>query len=369
MQTSSYMGHKRTDWQFGTANLVVLALGQLHWVKSLLRELKFYERGGHTEKKKKDAMESNSGQVEGEEEEVYAPKTLTVWKYLLNWLAFFFQIFIQIVRGTPSMTQVLSFIGLRHPLLASSSSPSFKPLPVVELPICDSTPEEHVSSNGNNNEDDDDHHRLEKLTVVLDLDETLVCAYETSSLPAIVRNQATEAGLNWFELECVSSDKECDGKPKVNHVTVFERPGLHEFLKQSSEFANLVLFTAGLEGYARPLVDRIDNKKCFSHRLYRPSTISTRYREHVKDLSGLSEDLCRIVLVDNNPFSFLLQPLNGIPCVPFSAGQPNDQQLLDVLLPLLKLLSLQKDVRPVLYERFHMPEWFRKHGIPASDWT
>lgn len=51
------------------------------------------------------------------------------------------------------------------------------------------------------------------------------------------------------------------------------------------------------------------------------------YREHVKDLSCISEDLCRIVIVDNNPFSFLLQPLNGIPCIPFSAGQPYDDQV------------------------------------------
>jgi carboxy-terminal domain RNA polymerase II polypeptide A small phosphatase len=34
----------------------------------------------------------------------------------------------------------------------------------------------------------------------------------------------------------------------VNHVTVFERPGLHEFLRKTSEFADLILFTAGLEG-------------------------------------------------------------------------------------------------------------------------
>ncbi|MBA0698498.1 hypothetical protein Goari_000208 [Gossypium aridum] len=61
--------------------------------------------------------------------------------------------------------------------------------------------------------------------VVLDLDETLVCAYETSSLPPSLRNQAMDAGLKWFELECVSSDKECEGKPKINYVTVFERPG------------------------------------------------------------------------------------------------------------------------------------------------
>lgn len=42
--------------------------------------------------------------------------------------------------------------------------------------------------------------------------------------------------------------KEVEGKQKVNHVTVFERPGLQEFLQQISEFADLVLFTAGLEG-------------------------------------------------------------------------------------------------------------------------
>lgn len=44
-------------------------------------------------------------------------------------------------------------------------------------------------------------------------------------------------------------------------------------------------------------------------------------------------------------------------------------QLLDVILPLLKHLCEQKDVRPVLYEKFHMPEWFQKQGIPTSCWT
>ena len=31
-------------------------------------------------------------------------------------------------------------------------------------------------------------------------------------------------------------------------MTVFERPGLQEFLDQINKFADLVLFTAGLEG-------------------------------------------------------------------------------------------------------------------------
>ncbi|KAK4367304.1 hypothetical protein RND71_015184 [Anisodus tanguticus] len=290
--------------------------------------------------------------------DVYSPRSVPAWRSLINWLAFFFQIFVQIVRGTPSLSQVLSYIGLRNSSFLSSTS-QFKPLPIVEAPSVAVSTAARVS-------DANAQQHLLRLTVVLDLDETLVCAYETSSLPNIVRTQATEAGLKWFELECISSDKECEGKPKINYVTVFERPGLHKFLKELSEFADLVLFTAGLEGYARPLVDKIDVGNRFSFRLYRPSTISTEYREHVKDLTCISKDLSRIVIVDNNPFSFLLQPLNGIPCIPFSAGQPHDIQLLEVILPLLKHLSKQKDVRPVLYDRFHMAEWFQKKGIPAS---
>lgn len=297
--------------------------------------------------------------------EAYAPRTIQAWMTLLNWLAFFFQIFAQILRGPPSFDQVLSRVGLRHGSFLSSKpheTPQFKPLPDVEVP------EESPPSAAIPVVSGMVAPHLEKLTVVLDLDETLVCAYETSSLPAMLRSRATEAGLKWFELECISSGKDYEGKPKINHVTVFERPGLKEFLNRLSEFSTLVLFTAGLEGYAKPLVDRIDVENWISRRLYRPSTINTEYRDHVKDLSCLSKDLCRIVIVDNNPFSFLLQPTNGIPCRPFSAGQPLDQQLLEVILPLLKHLSLQKDVRPVLYEKFHMPNWFQKHGIPASGW-
>ncbi|KAE9444942.1 hypothetical protein C3L33_23161, partial [Rhododendron williamsianum] len=346
--------------------------------------------------------------------EVYAPWSLQLWRALVNWLAFLSEIVLQILTFSPSMAQLLSSIGLRHTLL-SSPSLSFKPLPLVELEsppppsVAPTTPADaNTTTNGGG-------RAIEKLTVVLDLDETLVCAHETSSLPAGIRSTAIAAGLEWFEFKCVSSEKvvfkmpfmkEFQGKPKVSYVTVFKRPGLHKFLKQIGEFADVVLFTAGLEGaftqlnvplllfgsigyggpivisklpnllllvlfvsrtdYARPLVDLIDVDNQFCLRFYRPSTVSTEFREHVKDLSCLSKDLCRLVLVDNNPFSFLLQPLNGLPCISFSAEHPYDEQLLEVILPLLQYLSLQKDVRPVLYEKFNMPEWFQMHGIPAS---
>ncbi|XP_039136321.1 CTD small phosphatase-like protein isoform X2 [Dioscorea cayenensis subsp. rotundata] len=242
------------------------------------------------------------------------------WKALLGWVGFLVGVLIQIVRVSPSWARAISPVGFRHLLTGSSSEsePAFMALP-VDAPT-DTPPPLSPSA----------AVPIGKLTVVLDLDETLVCAYETSSLHPLICSQAINSGLKCFEMECVSGEKDVEGKQKVNHVTVFERPGLQEFLQQTSEFADLILFTAGLEGYASPLVDRIDLNNRFTLRLYRPATVSTKYREHVKDLSCLSKDLCRTVLVDNNPFSFLLQPLNGIPCIPFSAGRHDDDEVLQM---------------------------------------
>lgn len=86
--------------------------------------------------------------------EVYAPTTtLQVWRTLVNWLTFLFQILGQIIRGTPS---VASFINY-------SSTTSFKPLPVVEFP------ESSVSKNFVCIPSAVTHHedRLPKLTVCL----------------------------------------------------------------------------------------------------------------------------------------------------------------------------------------------------------
>lgn len=51
-------------------------------------------------------------------------------------MAFLFRIFTQILRGTPSFSQVLSYVGLRHGSLLSSAPHApvqFKPLPGMEL--------------------------------------------------------------------------------------------------------------------------------------------------------------------------------------------------------------------------------------------
>eukprot|EP00271_Cylindrocystis_brebissonii_P012198 TRINITY_DN30374_c0_g1_i1.p1 TRINITY_DN30374_c0_g1~~TRINITY_DN30374_c0_g1_i1.p1 ORF type:complete len:349 (+),score=42.23 TRINITY_DN30374_c0_g1_i1:297-1343(+) len=204
----------------------------------------------------------------------------------------------------------------------------------------------------------------DRLTVVLDLDETLVCAYCTAGLPPMLQENAMNGRVKTFTLDCQTTEPNALGAAKVSNVTVFERPGLAQFLDRVSEFAEVVLFTAGLEGYAKPLVDRIDLEKRISHRLYRPATVLT-LRENVKDLSLLGRDLRRCVIVDNNPFAFLLQPLNGIPAVPFTGHHAQDGQLLHSILPLLEELASAPDVRPILSTRFNMRHWFHSRGVPV----
>ncbi|CAI5990840.1 unnamed protein product [Closterium sp. NIES-64] len=279
---------------------------------------------------------------------------IAVQTYILQTMHIFFilllRILIQYGKGAQLRTFLISAglravvdradrLALESPSLLSVDTPPAKPL----LPPRD--------------EGDD-----ARLTIVLDLDETLVCAYNAEDVPEYVRQAAAASGVSSFELECFTADLDASGEPERAQVTVFERPGLREFLRRASRLGELVLFTAGLEGYARPLVDRIDPDGLISARLYRPATVSIGTRQHVKDLAGLGRDLRRTVIIDNNPFAFLLQPVNGVPCVPFFGGEGSDRQLLQVLLPLLETLSVHPHVRPFLSSHFHM--LLRLHPLP-----
>lgn len=225
-----------------------------------------------------------------------------------------------------------------------------------------------------------------KLCVVLDLDETLVCTYNSTAVPAELQEPEKAARTCTFEMSCAgvvmqpgevvvgrvtstpSTPPPAKGGPQApTSVIVYKRPKLEEFLRRASEFCELVLFTAGLESYALPLTSTIDPEKHITARLYRRHCVSTATRDNVKDLGRLGRPLERTVLIDNNPFSFCLQPQNGIPIQPFD-GDPDDDVLLTVILPLLEALSEVPDVRPFLAGRFRMEEWFAAHGamVPGA---
>lgn len=134
-----------------------------------------------------------------------------------------------------------------------------------------------------------------KRTVVLDLDETLV--HSTTGTPP--------------------PNYDFMITPIIEGVTmnfyVLKRPGVDEFLEAISKKYEVVVFTAGLEQYASLLLDVLDPKGLISHRLYRDSCKPLVKRRFAKDLSTTGRDLGNVVIVDDNPRSYALQPANAIP--------------------------------------------------------
>jgi Dullard-like phosphatase family protein len=171
----------------------------------------------------------------------------------------------------------------------------------------------------------------DRLTVVLDIDETLIHATTCNG---------TEDTQNGFFLQV--------GKTKM---LIRKRPFLDEFLREASKRFNLVAFTAGSEDYAGPLLDALDPQgRYFQRRLFRHHCLYKYGKHYVKDLGVFNLNLERTVLVDNNPHSFLLQLNNGVPIAPFM-DDLSDKALV-TLFDFLLALDTIHDVRMLLRDVF-----------------
>ena len=96
------------------------------------------------------------------------------------------------------------------------------------------------------------------------------------------------------------------------NIYVLQRPGLKNFLKELNKLYEIVIYTATLSLYANSLLDKSDTETYISHRLFREHC--TVYKKMIiKDLSKLGRDLKNVIIVDNCPTSYLLQPENAIP--------------------------------------------------------
>ena len=135
------------------------------------------------------------------------------------------------------------------------------------------------------------------------------------------------------------------------------RPGLHKFLKAIRNKYELIIFTAGTQEYADPIIDIIEkNEKYFYKRLYRQHTnlINNIY---IKDLSKLGRDLSKTIIVDNVPQNFILQKENGILIKNFFGQEKNDTALNDLTHILLKIASnphndVRKEIKKNMEEIF-----------------
>ena len=165
-------------------------------------------------------------------------------------------------------------------------------------------------------------------TLVLDLDETLIhSAFE----PFIPRDDIT--------LRMKMKDNDI-----IIHV--LKRPYLDEFLNIVTQKYEVVIFTASISDYANPLLDQLDPMKKISHRLFREHCTKADNGLFIKDLNRLGRDLKNVIIIDNNPVSFIANKANGLPILTWHSIQ-SDNELIK-LIPLLTYLSNVDDIRPII---------------------
>mmetsp|Transcript_17107 Transcript_17107/g.25919 ORF Transcript_17107/g.25919 Transcript_17107/m.25919 type:complete len:278 (+) Transcript_17107:125-958(+) len=186
------------------------------------------------------------------------------------------------------------------------------------------------------------------LIVVLDMDECMIHSKFSSASSNKYAYQTHQTSWEKKEGQLESFQVRL---PEGDIVDVNQRPHLHDFLETISGKYETHVFTAAMEVYAKPVLDILDpNNKIFDGRWYRDSCSQTKDGAFVKDLGVLNKNASRMVLVDNNPMSFLANPSNGILVSSFY-DDPSDRTLLAVL-NLLEELEKHEDVRPILDDRF-----------------
>ena len=121
-------------------------------------------------------------------------------------------------------------------------------------------------------------------TLVIDLDETLICS-----------EQLSNSNNNNINFDIIIEN--------INYG-LFIRPFMFEFLEYCYNFFNLILFSAGERYYVNSIVNYLNIKKYFSCILTKEYCININ-NIYIKDLSILKDyDENKTIIIDNNLLSF-----------------------------------------------------------------
>jgi len=118
-----------------------------------------------------------------------------------------------------------------------------------------------------------------------------------------------------------------------------KRPGVDQFLAQLAPHFELVMWTDSMNT-ADPVVERLDPRRFFRHRLYRDATTYSG-GQHIKDLSALNRNVAKCLIIDCDAACFGLHPAHGIAVPPYvsTADPDKSDRTLTRLVPLLIYLK------------------------------
>ncbi len=200
-----------------------------------------------------------------------------------------------------------------------------------------------------------------KKILLLDLDETLIHADFFEENPENYKDKY-DTIISFYSEEpsnnnnndntdnnTTDDESKDDSNEKVlNKVGIFLRPKVKEFLKEISNFFEIGIFTASLPEYADAVINYLDpDEKIIKFKLYRNNCVNVGNSVRMKDLRMFGENnLNRIVLLDNNIYSFSAQLSNGILINSFFCDK-NDDELANVKKYLTEYIFPSDDVRKI----------------------
>lgn len=170
-----------------------------------------------------------------------------------------------------------------------------------------------------------------RLTVVLDLDETLCHVFHPEDTTG-------------FQYEPdIQEDAVLTYKSQKTILVVYKRPNLDSFLDYLDKHFEPILWSTGEREYVDLVADVIDPKGIFRHRLYQEHCDYERpfgypQFEYVKDIKKLREDTSRIVMVEDDWQGMYKQPDNFLHLEKFEAWF-QDESFVKEIPEMLKVLE------------------------------
>ncbi|KAL1246315.1 CTD small phosphatase-like protein [Trichinella spiralis] len=158
---------------------------------------------------------------------------------------------------------------------------------------------------------DSSSNDIPKLTVVFDLDSTLI--YSTRE--KLFSNQEKIDSIRYF---------------------VAIRPHCREVLQAVREVANMMVYSAGTPKYVRHIVQLLDPEGKLFDKVLNRNNCKVKKNMYIKDLKKTGCMLKRTVWIDDLIDSFPFQPYNGIVIKDWT-GDPEDNELIDVLKVIMQL--------------------------------
>ena len=194
-----------------------------------------------------------------------------------------------------------------------------------------------------------------RLTVVLDLDETLCYVFHPED-------------VSGFQYQPdIKEDAVIDYKSQKTVLYLYKRPGLDAFLDYLDAGFEPILWSTGEKEYVDLVADALDPKRIFRNRLYQDHCDYERPHgypqyEYVKDINKLRTDISRIVMVEDDWQGMYKHPDNFLYLEKFEAWF-QDQWLSKDIPKLLEDLKNINDVRPYLRAKFMLKYSWAQQGM------